>query len=207
MSPEIVTIIALIVIFAIATFLPINMGALAFTAAFIVGTLSVGLTTDDILTGFPAELVVTLIGVTYLFAIAQNNGTVDLLVRGAVRLVGGHVAAQDRPEPQCRTRQPRDGEQAEPRDCVSLRDRLVDDRIDRVGEVGRQGRRDRFLDLVQQVRVEEQHVTRDREGDHQQRHQRQDREERDRRRVVVAVVIGVPGAGPDQVVEPRVAGP
>ncbi|MGY1830618.1 SLC13 family permease [Geodermatophilus sp. SYSU D01180] len=93
MSPEIVTILALVVIFAIATFLPINMGALAFTAAFLVGTLSVGLTTDDILTGFPAELVVTLIGVTYLFAIAQNNGTVDLLVRSAVRLVGGYVAA------------------------------------------------------------------------------------------------------------------
>ncbi|TFV63325.1 UNVERIFIED_ORG: hypothetical protein E4P37_15145 [Bacillus sp. AZ43] len=93
MSPEIVTILALVVIFAVATFLPINMGALAFTAAFIVGTLSVGLSTDDILGGFPAELVVTLIGVTYLFAIAQNNGTVDLLVRGAVRLVGGHVAA------------------------------------------------------------------------------------------------------------------
>ncbi|PWW21432.1 Na+/H+ antiporter NhaD/arsenite permease-like protein [Geodermatophilus normandii] len=93
MSPEIVTILALVAIFAIATFLPINMGALAFVAAFLVGTLSVGLSTDDILTGFPAELVVTLIGVTYLFAIAQNNGTVDLLVRGAVRLVGGYVAA------------------------------------------------------------------------------------------------------------------
>jgi di/tricarboxylate transporter len=92
-SPEIVTILALVVIFAIATFLPINMGALAFVAAFLVGTLSVGLSTDDILAGFPAELVVTLIGVTYLFAIAQNNGTVDLLVRGAVRLVRGHVAA------------------------------------------------------------------------------------------------------------------
>ena len=51
------------------------------------------MTTDEILGGFPAELVLTLIGVTYLFAIAQNNGTVDLLVRGAVRLVGGHVAA------------------------------------------------------------------------------------------------------------------
>ncbi|MGY1779098.1 SLC13 family permease [Geodermatophilus sp. SYSU D01036] len=93
MSPEIVTILALVAIFAIATFLPINMGALAFTAAFLVGTLSVGLSTDDILAGFPAELVLTLIGVTYLFAIAQNNGTVDLLVRSAVRLVGGHVAA------------------------------------------------------------------------------------------------------------------
>ncbi|MGY1723065.1 SLC13 family permease [Blastococcus sp. SYSU DS0533] len=93
MSPEIVTIVALVVIFAIATVLPINMGALAFVAAFVVGTLSVGLTTDDIIAGFPAGLVLTLIGVTYLFAIAQNNGTVDLLVRGAVRLVGGHVAA------------------------------------------------------------------------------------------------------------------
>jgi di/tricarboxylate transporter len=92
-SPEIVTILALVAIFAIATFLPINMGALAFVAAFVVGTLSVGLSTDDILAGFPAGLVLTLIGVTYLFAIAQNNGTVDLLVRGAVRLVGGHVAA------------------------------------------------------------------------------------------------------------------
>ncbi|MCW2580733.1 MAG: Dicarboxylate carrier MatC domain protein [Blastococcus sp.] len=93
MSPEIVTILALVVTFAIATFLPINMGALAFVAAFVVGTLSVGLTSDEILGGFPAELVLTLIGVTYLFAIAQNNGTVDLLVRGAVKLVGGHVAA------------------------------------------------------------------------------------------------------------------
>jgi di/tricarboxylate transporter len=92
-SPEIVTILALVAIFAIATFLPINMGALAFVAAFLVGTLSVGLSTDDIIGGFPAGLVLTLIGVTYLFAIAQNNGTVDLLVRGAVKLVGGHVAA------------------------------------------------------------------------------------------------------------------
>jgi di/tricarboxylate transporter len=98
-SPETVSIIALVVIFAIATVFPINMGALAFVAAFLVGTLSVGLSTEEILGsdevagGFPSELVLTLIGVTYLFAIAQNNGTVDLLVRGAVRLVGGHIAA------------------------------------------------------------------------------------------------------------------
>jgi di/tricarboxylate transporter len=98
-SPELVSVIALVVIFAIATVYPINMGALAFVAAFLVGTLSVGLSTEEILGsdevagGFPSELVLTLIGVTYLFAIAQNNGTVDLLVRGAVRMVGGHIAA------------------------------------------------------------------------------------------------------------------
>jgi di/tricarboxylate transporter len=91
-SPEIVSILALVAIFAVATVLPINMGALAFVAAFLVGTLSVGMATDDIIAGFPGGLVLTLIGVTYLFAIAQNNGTVDLLVRGAVRLVRGHIA-------------------------------------------------------------------------------------------------------------------
>ena len=92
MSAELISILALVAIFAIATVLPINMGALAFVAAFLVGTLAVGMTTDDIIAGFPGELVLTLIGVTYLFAIAQNNGTVDLLVRGAVRLVAGRVA-------------------------------------------------------------------------------------------------------------------
>jgi di/tricarboxylate transporter len=91
-SPEIVSILALVAIFAVATVLPINMGALAFVAAFLVGTLAVGMTTEDIIAGFPGGLVLTLIGVTYLFAIAQNNGTVDLLVRGAVRLVRGHIA-------------------------------------------------------------------------------------------------------------------
>ena len=92
MSAELISILALVAIFAIATVLPINMGALAFVAAFLVGTLAVGMSTDDILDGFPGGLVLTLIGVTYLFAIAQNNGTVDLLVRGAVRLVAGRVA-------------------------------------------------------------------------------------------------------------------
>jgi di/tricarboxylate transporter len=91
-SAELISILALVAIFAIATVLPINMGALAFVAAFLVGTLAVGMSTEDILDGFPSGLVLTLIGVTYLFAIAQNNGTVDLLVRGAVKLVAGRVA-------------------------------------------------------------------------------------------------------------------
>ena len=36
--------------------------------------------------------VIILVGVTYLFAIANNNGTVDWLVHAAVRAVGGRVA-------------------------------------------------------------------------------------------------------------------
>jgi len=52
-----------------------------------------GRSTDDILAGFPGELAVTLIGVTYLCAIAQNNGTVDWLVDVAVRAVRGRIVA------------------------------------------------------------------------------------------------------------------
>jgi di/tricarboxylate transporter len=92
MPLELIPILALIAMFAAATLLPINMGTLGFVAAFLVGTLAVGMNTDDIIAGFPSDLFLTLVGVTYLFAIAQNNGTVDLMVRGALHLVRGRVA-------------------------------------------------------------------------------------------------------------------
>ena len=92
MPLELIPILALIAMFVAATLLPINMGTLGFVAAFLVGTLAVGMDTDDIIAGFPSDLFLTLVGVTYLFAIAQNNGTVDLMVRGALRLVRGRVA-------------------------------------------------------------------------------------------------------------------
>ncbi|OZC49024.1 hypothetical protein CH294_11245 [Rhodococcus sp. 14-2483-1-1] len=92
MSTELIPILALVVMFLAATVFPVNMGALGFVAAFFVGTIAVGMGADDIIAGFPSSLFLTLVGITYLFAIAQNNGTVDLLVRGAVRLVGGRVA-------------------------------------------------------------------------------------------------------------------
>jgi hypothetical protein len=66
---------------------------LAFAAAFLVGTLVAGQSTDDIIAGFPSDLFLTLVGITYLFAVAQNNGTVDWLVELAVRAVRGRVGA------------------------------------------------------------------------------------------------------------------
>ena len=93
MSPQLVSILALVLMFVVATALPVNMGVLAFVGAFLVGTLIAGLETDAILDGFPAGLFLTLVGITYLFAIAQNNGTIDWLVSLAVRGVRGRVAA------------------------------------------------------------------------------------------------------------------
>jgi len=92
MSTEIASIVGLVVMFVIATVLPINMGALAFVGAFIIGLLS-HISAKEIFAGFPGDLFVTLVGITYLFAIAQNNGTIDWLVRRAVWLVRGRIAA------------------------------------------------------------------------------------------------------------------
>ncbi|MGC4943892.1 SLC13 family permease [Kribbella sp. DT2] len=92
MGPEWVAILALVALFVIGTLLPINMGALAYVAAWLVGMFSLDLSEKDILGGVSGDLILTLIGVTYLFAIAKNNGTVDLIVRSAVRAVGGRVA-------------------------------------------------------------------------------------------------------------------
>jgi len=92
-SPEIACIVGLVVLFVVGTALPVNMGALAFVMAFVVGGLFVDMSAANVLAGFPGDLFVTLVGITYLFAIAQNNGTIDWLVRQAVRSVRGHTAA------------------------------------------------------------------------------------------------------------------
>ena len=93
MSPEWISILALAVMFVIATIVPVNMGILAFVGAFLVGTLVADLPAADIIDGFPGGLFLTLVGITYLFAIAQNNGTIDWLVELAVGAVRGRVAA------------------------------------------------------------------------------------------------------------------
>ena len=93
MNSHWISIGALIGMFVLATALPINMGLLAFVGAFLVGTLVAGMGTKAIIGGFPADLFLTLAGITYLFALAQNNGTIDWLVRMAVRAVRGRIAA------------------------------------------------------------------------------------------------------------------
>jgi len=93
MSAELISILALGAMFLVATVLPVNMGALAFVGAFLVGTFAAGMTSKEIFAGFPGDIFVVLVGITYLFAIAQNNGTIDWLVQLAVRAVRGRIAA------------------------------------------------------------------------------------------------------------------
>ena len=54
---------------------------------FLVGTIFVGEGVNEMYSGFPVELLVLLVGVTYLFGIAESNGTVRRVVEGAAHLV------------------------------------------------------------------------------------------------------------------------
>lgn len=91
-SDQVISIIGLVLVFLIATTLSVHMGVLALVAAFVVGTAFAAQSTDDIFSGFPGDLFVVLVGVTFLFAIAKNNGTVDWLVHVCMKAVGGRIA-------------------------------------------------------------------------------------------------------------------
>ncbi|MFC9360827.1 SLC13 family permease [Rhodococcus sp. NPDC057014] len=84
-----ISIAALIALFAIGTMTPINMGVLAFAAAFVIGGWLSGMPMDDIFGFFPGSIFTIIVGITLLFGIARVNGTVDLIVSGALKLVRG----------------------------------------------------------------------------------------------------------------------
>ncbi|MBC3190654.1 hypothetical protein H7X46_06200 [Pseudonocardia sp. C8] len=102
MGPEIVSIVVLVVMFVIATTMPVNLGALGLVAAAAVGVGMLGMSMDEVILGvpdgdeitggFPGDLFLLLVGLTYLFALATANGTVDLLVHWAMRAVRGRLA-------------------------------------------------------------------------------------------------------------------
>jgi len=89
---EIVAVSGLVITFALAMWRKINMGAVALVVAFILGTAVFGQSAKDIAAGFPGSLLITLLGVTYLFGMARANGTIDQIVGRAVGAVRGRVA-------------------------------------------------------------------------------------------------------------------
>ena len=69
----------------------INVGILSMAMALIVGVFLGGMTPNAVLEGFPTDLMVTLIGVTLLFSIAECNGTLARLTGRATRVCRGHA--------------------------------------------------------------------------------------------------------------------
>src|SRR6185295_12142841 len=68
----------------------LNVGVLSIALAWIIGVYFAGMTVNDVMSGFPSQLFLTLAGVTLLFTLAQTNGTLDKLAHHAVRLCRGN---------------------------------------------------------------------------------------------------------------------
>jgi di/tricarboxylate transporter len=69
----------------------INVGVLSLAMAWIVGVYLGGMSLAEVLEGFPTPLLVTLVGVTLLFSIAECNGTLARVTARLVRLCRGNA--------------------------------------------------------------------------------------------------------------------
>ncbi|WP_152345904.1 SLC13 family permease [Brevibacterium sp. CFH 10365] len=88
MELQVLAIAIFVGIFVLATLRNIHLGVIMFAAAAGVGLWLGGMTMDDIIAGFPISLLVLLAGVTYFFAIAQANGTVDRIIDSVIKRIG-----------------------------------------------------------------------------------------------------------------------
>ena len=80
-------ILGLALIFVVGTWRAINLGALSLALAFLLGGLLMHEELAAIWRGFPVDLLILLVGVTYLFGVATANGTVERLVSAAAHRV------------------------------------------------------------------------------------------------------------------------
>jgi di/tricarboxylate transporter len=86
-----VALLALVVALVLSMTSRVNVGLLGMALAWLIGVYVAHLKADAVVGGFPASLFITLAGVTFLFAVARVNGTLDILAHRAATLVRGNA--------------------------------------------------------------------------------------------------------------------
>jgi len=89
---HVLPIAGLVLIFVLGTLRSVNLGILSLAATFLVGTFMTRESVADMYRGFPVDLLILLVGVTYLFGVAASNGTIERLVAAAAARVHGRRA-------------------------------------------------------------------------------------------------------------------
>ncbi len=84
---SIIGLVILIIVIAIGFIKKINLGFMAIGAAFILAIIA-NINAKYVTKSFDADMFVTLVGVTFLFGMASQNGTLDLFSKKVVALVG-----------------------------------------------------------------------------------------------------------------------
>ncbi len=85
------SLIALVVAIGIGFFRKLNTRLVAIAFAVILGKIA-GFNDGAIINGWSTKLFIMLLGVTFLFSIAQTNGTLELFARKVVALAGKRTA-------------------------------------------------------------------------------------------------------------------
>ncbi|RAD79754.1 C4-dicarboxylate ABC transporter, partial [Burkholderia multivorans] len=88
MLAQLIALGVFIALFAVGAVRGVHIGVLMLVGAAGTGLLLTDMTVEDIIAGFPLSIMVLLAGVTYFFAIAQENGTVDRIIDWALEKVG-----------------------------------------------------------------------------------------------------------------------
>ena len=88
MLAQLIALGVFIALFALGAIRGVHIGVLMLVGAAGTGLLLADMTVEDIIAGFPLSIMVLLAGVTYFFAIAQENGTVDTIIDWALEKVG-----------------------------------------------------------------------------------------------------------------------
>lgn len=90
-NPAVLALLALVLAIGLSMTTRVNVGLLSIALAWAIGVYAAGMTVDAVIAGFPSSLFITLAGVTFLFAVAKSNGTLDLLAHRAALLVRGNA--------------------------------------------------------------------------------------------------------------------
>lgn len=86
------SILALVTVVVLSAVTPrLHVGFLSIALAIVVGAVFLDIAATDVLAGFPLDLFMVLVGVTFLFALAQVNGTLEKLTAHAVRACRGNL--------------------------------------------------------------------------------------------------------------------
>ncbi len=79
----VISLVVLAIVVAIGFIKKVNLGFLSLGVAFILATVG-GLKASAVTNGFSSSMFVTLVGVTFLFGMASQNGTLDLFSKKVV---------------------------------------------------------------------------------------------------------------------------
>jgi di/tricarboxylate transporter len=92
MGLQIANLVLFAAIFFVATVRNVHIGVLMFAAACGAGIWLADMALKEVIAGFPINIMVLLVGVTYFFGIAHSNGTIGRVIEAALSKVGNRAA-------------------------------------------------------------------------------------------------------------------